>query len=573
MNLLRLLIHSSRWTVLLAVLTGGLSGLSSAGLIAVINSALDSDTSSTTILVGSFSALIFVMLMSGVASANLVMQLGQSAVFQLRLRLSRQILSAPLRQLQDLGSPRLLANLTEDIKTITESLATIPAICIDGMMILGCLAYLGWLSRPFLAMVLGLVVVGSLGFRMAQLKAVEAFRSAREHDDAMYTHYRALTEGIKELKLHRPRRDIFLSKVLKPTVSNCRRDFSRGLSIYILANNLGNALFYLAIGAVLFILPQWQDVPAETFRGYTLTILYLMMPLRSLLDSLPILSQARVALDKVERLGDTLLIDESAPLESRLATMSNKMEVRIDLVAVTHRNRCEGDDDNFRLGPLSLTLLPGELVFLAGGNGSGKTTLAMLLLGLYVPESGRILLDGQPVTDANREHYRQHFSAVFSDFFLFDKLLGLPEHGLDEQARVYLDRLKLNHAVQVHDGVFSTLRLSQGQRKRLALLTVYIEDRPVYVFDEWAADQDPVFKKIFYTELLPDLQARGKTVLVITHDDRYFHVADRCVKLDYGQIVHDPQSGLVPESDQSIAMCAETHAPQFVSRSPGAGAG
>jgi putative ATP-binding cassette transporter len=253
--------------------------------------------------------------------------------------------------------------------------------------------------------------------------------------------------------------------------------------------------------------------------------------------------------------------------------MGRKMEARIDLVAVTHRYRCEADDVNFTLGPLDLTLPPGELVFLIGGNGSGKTTLAMMLLGLYVPESGQILLDGQPVNDANREHYRQHFSAVFSDFFLFDKLLGLSDSGLDEQARVYLDRLKLSHAVRTHDGVFSTVRLSQGQRKRLALLTAYLEDRQVYVFDEWAADQDPVFKNIFYTELLPKLKARGKTVVVITHDDQYFRLADRCIKLDYGQIIHDPRTGLVPKPGQPTAMGAEVHGPNLFSPLRGAGAG
>jgi putative ATP-binding cassette transporter len=91
----------------------------------------------------------------------------------------------------------------------------------------------------------------------------------------------------------------------------------------------------------------------------------------------------------------------------------------------------------------------------------------------------------------------------------------------------------------VREGAFSTLALSQGQRKRLALLTAYLEDRPIYLFDEWAADQDPQFKEIFYHHLLPELRARNKTVLVITHDDRYYDVADRLIKLDYGKLVYD----------------------------------
>src|SRR5690606_27967207 len=107
---------------------------------------------------------------------------------------------------------------------------------------------------------------------------------------------------------------------------------------------------------------------------------------------------------------------------------------------------------------------------------------------------------------------------------------------LDIETQKHLAQLQLDHKVRVENGTFSTLRLSQGQRKRLALLVAYLEDRPFYVFDEWAADQDPVFKKIFYTEILPSLKAKGKTVIAITHDDGYFHVADRCFKFEDGKL-------------------------------------
>jgi len=135
--------------------------------------------------------------------------------------------------------------------------------------------------------------------------------------------------------------------------------------------------------------------------------------------------------------------------------------------------------------------------------------------------------------------YRQHFSVVFSDFFLFENLLGLNSNKLEADANKYLSQLQLSHKVQVKDGALSTIDLSQGQRKRLALLTAFLEDRPFYVFDEWAADQDPLFRDVFYLQILPELKARGKTVLVISHDDRYYYLGDRLIKLDYGQIERD----------------------------------
>lgn len=193
------------------------------------------------------------------------------------------------------------------------------------------------------------------------------------------------------------------------------------------------------------------------------------------------------------------------------------------------------EDGVFTLGPIDLTFRPGEIVYLVGGNGSGKTTFAKLLVGLYAPEAGRIRVDGTPVDHASRAAYRQLFSVVFSDFHLFDSLLGLPAQS-EAVARVLLVALQLEHKVRIEQGAFSTLALSQGQRKRLALLVAFLEDRPFYVFDEWAADQDPAFKDVFYRTLLPQLKAKGKTVLVITHDDRYFDLADRLVKLDGGQL-------------------------------------
>jgi putative ATP-binding cassette transporter len=208
--------------------------------------------------------------------------------------------------------------------------------------------------------------------------------------------------------------------------------------------------------------------------------------------------------------------------------------VRLDKITYIYSH--ESEDNQFKLGEISLTLEPGKLNFLVGGNGSGKSTLAKLITGLYTPTSGAIYLNGIEVINNNREWYRQHFSAIFSDFYLFERFLGFHEDKLDQEARRYLKLLQLDHKVKVSNGVLSTTRLSQGQRKRLALLTAYLEDRPIYLFDEWAADQDPIFRDFFYTQLLVKLKEQSKTLLVISHDDRYFYLADQIFKLEYGHL-------------------------------------
>jgi putative pyoverdin transport system ATP-binding/permease protein len=278
----------------------------------------------------------------------------------------------------------------------------------------------------------------------------------------------------------------------------------------------------------------------QTLTGYVITTLYLMGPLAGVMASLSLFGRANIALRKVEKLGFSLA--EQATEECLVGRPGKDMLFeRLELAGVTHSYHREQDDNHFVLGPINLTFRPGELVFLVGGNGSGKSTLAKIITGLYTPETGEIRLDGKPVTNGNRDDYRQLFSAVFGDFYLFDDLLGLDPADLDAQAQEYLEQLHLHHKVKVKDGVFSTTALSQGQRKRLALLTAYLEDRPFYLFDEWASDQDPQFKDLFYTQLLPELKARGKTVLVITHDEKYFDAADRIIKLDYGKLASAPE--------------------------------
>ena len=282
-------------------------------------------------------------------------------------------------------------------------------------------------------------------------------------------------------------------------------------------------------------------IDRQTLAGYVLTFTYLIGPLDNIVNKLPVISKADVALQKIEALGFSLTSRVDSVAVAMVPPKLQSSWQRLEFKGVVLTYQGEKEDINFTIGPIDLTLQPGELVFIIGGNGSGKSTLAKLIVGLYIPEAGEIQLDGQPINQPNREWYRQHFSAVFSDFYLFERLLGFDQTDLDTQARDYLQQLQLDRKVTVEQGRLSTTALSQGQQKRLALLTAYLEDRPIYLFDEWAADQDPLFKEIFYTQFLPKLRDRGKTVLVISHDDRYFHLADRLIKLDYGRVEYDKQ--------------------------------
>jgi putative ATP-binding cassette transporter len=529
----------SRGMAVLVVVTGVLSGVASTGLIAAINAAINRQAP-VRVLLWTFIGLCVALPVFRFLSTWLLTKLTQQMLFDLRLTLSRRILAAPLRELEKIGPAGLLATLTEDIAAIVGAVGNLPLLILHLTVVFGCLVYLGVLSWQLLLLVLGFMVVGIISYQLPLVRAQRFFRLGREAWDSLFQSLRGLTEGTKELKIHAPRREAFISHLLGPSADQLRHASLVGNTFYAAANSWGQILFFVVIGLVLFAASGLLELTTPAVTGFILVLLYMMTPLDVLLNMLPGLGRATVSAQKVEELGLSLRQGATDADPVRLPPMRREWR-RIELVGVGHSYRQEdvpGVDD-FILGPIDLTLEPGELVFVVGGNGSGKTTLAKLLIGLYGPEQGEVRLDQEPVTVENRDAYRQLFSVVFNDFYLFDRLIGIEHPRLDQEAGRYLGDLKLSHKVEVEDGKLTTIDLSQGQRKRLALLTAYLEDRPIYLFDEWAADQDPMFKKVFYTELLPDLRRRGKTVVVISHDDHYYEVADRIVKLNDGQKEYD----------------------------------
>ncbi len=537
-------IRRARVISVAVVLTGVMSGLVNTALIALLGAVLSRTVRPTGLLVLGYAGLCMLLPLLRFVSEVLLVHLTSWAVFDLRMRLSRQVLATPLRKLEDLGAHRILATLTEDIPVITGALTTIPLLCMHGAIVIGCLVYACWLSWMLFLGVLVFMVIGVLTYQLPMTRALRHFRSAREEGDSLYKHFRAMTEGAKELKLHSERREVFFREHLRDTADSLRRHQTAGSVLYAAARSWGQVLIFILIGLLLFASPYVVAVGMRTIVSYALLLLYMMTPMEVILNVLPILGRATIGVRKIEQLGLSLA---STPAPSASTDESNGHAngqlngqpswESLELVNVTHAYHREGEEHSFTLGPINLSFRPGELVFLAGGNGSGKTTLAKLVTGLYTPEGGEIRLNGRPLTDETIETYRQLFSGVFSDFYIFESLLGLHAPELDARAHNYLRRLQLEHKVQVKDGALSTVDLSQGQRKRLALLTAYLEDRPFYIFDEWAADQDPSFKEVFYFDLLPGLRAKGKTVLVISHDDRYYHLADRLVRLEQGKLL------------------------------------
>lgn len=526
---------------LLAALSASVIG-GSAGMLAVVmvNRALAGARDELPRLGLAFAVLSIVMWAGRSWSHAQFMRFGQQAMQRLRLRVGEQMAGAPFRHLEALGSARLLVVLTEDVRVVAEAFVAAPRLAMQAAVVVVGLTYLASLAWPAFLFAAALIALGGAGHLRLVRRATAHFRRARSAEDRLFEQLRELVAGAKELGLNRARRRAFLDEVLSTGVEALRRERGRALRIHAVAGTIGALSFSAVIGVIIFV-GGLMGVERETRAGYALTLLFLMHPIEGVVEMIPMLTRARVALERIEQLGKHL--EPAAPPVHRAPREPGTAVVV--LRRATHRYRREDDDGEFVVGPIDFALEPGEIVFVVGGNGSGKTTLAKLLVGLYEPESGHAWASLGGAAALPGTPPGEPFAAVFSDFYLFRALIDASDEG-QARARHLLGRFGLAHRVQVANGRFSTTELSRGQQKRLALVAALLERRPVYVFDEWAADQDPAYKEVFYREVLPALKSEGKAVLAVTHDERYFDVADRRVELEAGRIVRISAGAAVP---------------------------
>lgn len=540
--MLSLLFRQSWWHLLLAIVTALLSGLASAALVRII-SAGAADSARLTSWAPYFFVLCGVQFLAKTLSERALVGVTQDMICRMRIELCRKMLATPYKRLESFGKARLLVLLTTDINTLTIAAQRAPAVFADCIVIAACLGYVALLSWQCLLFLAACLILGASAYHAAERPALRRMQGVRAEMDTLHKHFRSLLEGTKELQLNNERGRYFVEGVIASSAQRVRHLFMRALAGYSLVANIGGMLFFLVIGLTLYVIPIWLPQPGNVMLTLAFLLLYLIEPVAGVVSSLPILRQSEIALGKIQQLSAGLehyASEQQAVVEGNPFASSAVGAPLLRLRGVCHRFPGLTEDAPFMLGPLDLAIRPSEILFIAGGNGSGKTTLAMLLLGFYEPEAGTIELNGVQVSPLNLPYYRQYFSAVFADFHLFEEVFCGDDPALAQQAGHYLAKLGLSHKIRVEANRFSTTSLSLGQRKRMALVSAYLEDRPIYLFDEWAADQDPGFKRFFYTQLLPDLKRCGKTVIVISHDDGYFDYADRVIKLESGKLVPTP---------------------------------
>ncbi|MBN3042351.1 multidrug ABC transporter permease/ATP-binding protein [Pectobacterium brasiliense] len=527
MELLRIVYQQYRWPFLAVILLSLLSAALGIGLIAFINLQLIETVNQSLSVLPQFLGLLLLLMGVTLVSQLALTTLGHHFVYRLRGQFIKRILDTNIARIEQIGSAQLLASLSSDIRNITIAFVRLPELIQGIVLTIGSAAYLAWLSPKMLVVTSVWIAITLWGGFMLVSRVYSHLTQVREAEDRLQKDYETVINGRKELTLNRERAQKLYEDIYQANAQDYRQNVIRADTFHLSAVNWSNIMMLGVIGAVFFMANNLGWADTNVAATYSLTLLFLRTPMLQAVGALPTLLSAQVAFNKLKRFD---LADYQEPFSAAVAPADwHTLELR-DVVF-------RYDDSGFEVGPINLVIKRGELVFLIGGNGSGKSTLAMLLTGLYTPVSGSLLLDNRPVTAETREDYQKLFSAIFTDFHLFGQMMG--PHGTEPDTALvdsWLDRLNMRHKLTLEKHQVMNLQLSQGQRKRVALLLAVAEQRDILLLDEWAADQDPQFRRVFYLELLPQLRALGKTIVAISHDDHYFEHADRLLEMHQGTL-------------------------------------
>ncbi|EOA6155740.1 multidrug ABC transporter permease/ATP-binding protein [Campylobacter coli] len=450
---------------------------------------------------------------------------GQNFIFKMQRRVVKQILDTPLLRVAKVGKARILASLGSDVRNISFGLLRLPDFLQSSILILCTSVYLCYLSpQIFTLCAIWIIVVFTIN-NFLMMKVYAYFRKARENDDALQNNYQNILDGHKELLINRYRAKLYYEDEFESNARSKKKNSTLGNLFNNLSSNFTNVALLALVGVEFYLALEFKWASVAEATTIALSILFLRTPLVSMIGSFPTLLLAKIALDKIAKLE---LDDYKEHFE--------KTNFIKDWRQISFKNTSFSYDDNFHLNPVNLDLKKGELIFLIGKNGSGKSTFCMLLTGLFKPSEGEIFVDDMKIDDDNLDVYRSLVSAVFSDFHLFTKTLAKEKFADEEKIASWLKFLELKGKTRVEDHELVLTKLSTGQKKRLAMLIALLEERDILVLDEWAADQDPVFRRFFYKKLLPLLKEQGKTIFAITHDDAYFDSADRIFLAEGGNI-------------------------------------
>ncbi len=485
-------------------------------------------------------------------SSDMIAAEVEHILHQLRLSLFDRVRKAAPDTLAKVGQGAVQTALTQEMQTVSAALPLMLNGVQQVVLIICVAAYLAWLSTFAFVMISVLAVVVSTIHLQRMRKINAATRDAIDDENLLFGGLTDLLHGFKEVKMNSRRRDALLGALndrsirARDTKSVVKAQWSREFALIQLA-------FYGMMAAMVFIVPiftsDYHDVAVQT----TTAALFMIGPIGAVVASVPSFTDSDVALRKINDI-DHQLEDALDAQHAQEATNGTSSPENLDKLRGALGNIAEislrdvrfaypgtTDSPGFAVGPINATFKKGEITFITGGNGAGKSTIIAVLTGLRPAASGSIMVNDCPLPTDALQLYRDHFATVLSDYHLFRELYGMDDID-PKRVETLLKQMEIDDKVELDDNAFSTTSLSQGQRKRLALIAALLEEKPVLVLDEWAADQDPHFRSVFYEKILPSLRKQGKIIICVTHDDRWFDTADTIYHVRDGEFVDGRQT-------------------------------
>ncbi len=456
-------------------------------------------------------------------------------VNDLRIRLIEKVRHTDLARIEQLVPSDVLTTIAKEPVAISNLAPSFVAAGQASLLLLFVTGYVAYLSLTALVLTAMAAFFAISIFLRRSERLRQRLRQTAAQDAEVFEGLDDLLSGFKEVKMSRARGTALAQAIehLSAEATSLKQETARSSAGEFV---FAQSTFYLLLATVVFAVPAFSTVASSDLVKITTAILFLIGPISMIVQAIPALATANSSMERLLALDEQLkgAVPPPAAAIAETRPPAVRPELRLEGATFTYAENAGGE--GFTVGPIDFVARPGEIVFITGGNGSGKTTLMKLMAGLYRPDSGRVLLGGTPFLPATEAWIRDQISIIFSDFHLFRRLYGLGEQDPERIAEL-LRYMQIDQKTAIRGDAFTTINLSTGQRKRLALIVTLLEDKPVVIFDEWAADQDPSFRRKFYEEILPDLKAKGKVVICVTHDDRYFDVADHRFKMEFGHMV------------------------------------
>lgn len=535
MPLMRFIERENRRSYWQVLLIATVSGIANSLLLGIINHAAEAVTQNAD-LTQYFLLYItaFVLFLYGQWYAfGQAIQMVEEAIFNTRSRLTRKVQQVELAFIETQGSNELYSRLTQSDTLISQSIPQIIGAFQMFALMVFSLLYLGYVSVASFVITLLAIGLGVVYFLMQSQAIRAALHTVKQKEESYFASISHLVNGFKEIKVNEQKAKDLLKGITSASHDVQLIKYEVG-KLEATIWGFGRLFIYALLPIMVFILPNLLHEQTQDIFKIVATLLFLTGSVTALVNIIPILNRVNLAVEDVFALETTMdnAIAHSQVIAANTVNFQDFNTLSIDCMQFSYPSTTGAA---FGVGPFNEKIQRGELLFIIGGNGSGKSTFLKLLTGLYYPQTGGLSVDDTPIDVGTYAAYRRLFSIIFTDFHLFDKFYGVPDVDV-QKVNEWLEKMQMQHKVEYKNGGFTSTNLSTGQRKRLAFIAAMLEDRPILVMDEFAADQDPQFRQYFYETLLGEVKSMGKTIIAVTHDDHYFHVADRVWKMDEGRI-------------------------------------